>query len=289
MRWSQIAVGNYPYAMYSFNYFLESMKRLGVDRIEVWAAGPHFYLDDFDYFRMKEFAGKIRRAGVKAVCLTPEQCQYPVSISVEDPVMRRRSLNYFKKAIDAAELLECPKVLVTPGRSMLDYSRETGVAICIDSLNRLAEYAIRRNVTLVLEALTRTTTFIAHRPEELKVLLDGAGNPPNLLPMLDTDGAAREGLRPRDFFRLFGEMLAHIHFTDGYPGGHVVLGQGRLDMNGYLEEIDSAGYQGYIALELLDRQYYLEPEQAVKDSLEFFRRYEYNSKLLFVGGDSDDN
>ena len=53
MRWSQIAVGNYPYAMYSFDYFLESMKRLGVDQIEVWAAGPHFYLDDFDYFRMK--------------------------------------------------------------------------------------------------------------------------------------------------------------------------------------------------------------------------------------------
>ena len=67
------------------------------------------------------------------------------------------------------------------------------------------------------------------------------------------------------------------------------MGQGRLDMNGYLEEIDSAGYQGYIALELLDRQYYLEPEQAVKDSLEFFRRYEYNSKLLFAGGNSNDN
>lgn len=74
--------------------------------------------------------------------------------------------------------------------------------------------------TLVLEALARTTTFIAHRPEELKVLLDGAGNPPEAFCQCWTrTEPPGKGLRPRDFFRLFGEMLAHIHFTDGYPAG----------------------------------------------------------------------
>ena len=46
IKWSQIAVGNYTYPLYSFCYFLDSMKRLGIKNIEVWAAGPHLYLDD---------------------------------------------------------------------------------------------------------------------------------------------------------------------------------------------------------------------------------------------------
>ena len=46
IKWNQIAVGNYTYPLYSFEYFLESMLRLGVNNIEVWAAGPHLYLED---------------------------------------------------------------------------------------------------------------------------------------------------------------------------------------------------------------------------------------------------
>ena len=98
MKRSQITVGNYPYAMYSFDYFLESMKRFHIEQIELWAAGPHFYLDDFDYFRIVNLGHKIRRSGLKARCLTPEQCQYPISISIEDEAIRRRSLLYFKKS-----------------------------------------------------------------------------------------------------------------------------------------------------------------------------------------------
>ena len=274
MKRSQITVGNYPYAMYSFDYFLESMKRFHIEQIELWAAGPHFYLDDFDYFRIVNLGHKIRRSGLKARCLTPEQCQYPISISIEDEAIRRRSLLYFKKAIDAAEILEIPKVLVSPGISMLDFDREHGISLCTENLQCLAEYAQKHGVVLVLEALSRTTTFIAHTPSELKVLLNGSGCPEAVKPMLDTDGAARENLRPADYFNEFGSSLSHIHFTDGFPVGHVALGEGALDLCGYLMEIDQNHYTGDLALEILDRRYYRNPNLAVQTSLSFFCQYE---------------
>lgn len=273
MKFSQLAVGNYHYPLYSFEYFLSSMQRMGIRRIELWAAGPHFYLDDFTPERTARLAGQIRSCGMEVACLTPEQCAYPISISVEDPVMRRRSIAYFKKAIDAAVVLESPKVLVTPGRSMVDFDRETGVRLCIEALRELADYAGQRGVLLVLEALARTTTFIAHTPAELQVLLDGVGDTPWLRPMLDTDGAARENLTSRDFLDAFGERLAHVHFIDGFPGGHVVPGDGALDMARYLRELDEGGYSGDIVLEVLDRRYYREPEEATLRCLRWLEKY----------------
>ena len=96
---------------------------------------------------------------------------------------------------------------------------------------------------------------------------------PGLKPMLDVDGAARAGLRPADYFQQFKDQIMHIHFIDGFPGGHVVPGDGVLDLNGFLGEIDAAHYSGAISLEILDRQYYLEPELAVKRSVEFLEHY----------------
>ncbi len=84
MKTEQISVGNYHYIRYSMSYFLESMKRLGIQNIELYAAGPHCYLDDFDYMRTKQLSRSVREAGLNIVCLTPEQCIYPISISTSE-------------------------------------------------------------------------------------------------------------------------------------------------------------------------------------------------------------
>lgn len=269
---NQISVGNYHYIRYSLDYFLESMKRVGISNIELYAAGPHLYLDDYDYMRTRELARKLHSREMNVVCLTPEQCIYPISISADEPILRRRSINYFLKTIDIAETIGCEMVLVTPGTSMMDKDREKEVGICIDSLGLLADYASGKGILLVLEALAKTTSHIANTPQELKFLIDSVNNP-SLKPMLDVDGAARLDFRPKDYFDLFGDNLKHIHYVDGFPGGHVVPGEGVLDMVGYLKEIEDAGYKNYLSLEILDRSYYLEPEHAVIKSLNFIKKY----------------
>ena len=52
----------------------------------------------------------------------------------------------------------------------------------------------------------------------------------------------------------------------------MALGDGTLDLDGYLDEIAAEGYTGSLALEILDRRYYLNPNDAVEKSLTYLKR-----------------
>ena len=43
---NQIAVANYPYGKYSFEYALDSLERIGGKKMELYACDPHFHIDD---------------------------------------------------------------------------------------------------------------------------------------------------------------------------------------------------------------------------------------------------
>ena len=47
----------------------------------------------------------------------------------------------------------------------------------------------------------------------------------------------------------------------------------RKALNDYLDELDSAGYEGDIALEIMNSRYDAEPEKAIKQALDFFDRH----------------
>lgn len=268
----QTAVGNYTYPLYPFLYFLESMLRLGVENIEIWAAGPHLYLGDFDFGMLKEMGTEIRSRGLNPVCLTPEQCAYPVNIGAKEPYIRKRSMSYFKKAIDSAEILEIPAVLVTPGNGYRNEGHADTWKYTVENLRELSDYAQKKGITLYLEHLTKETTNIAVRAEELVNLKDAAGRK-NLVCMADTDMMSRYGETIKDYLDAAHGQIGHVHFVDGMPGGHLALGDGVLPLYDYLDTLDKNRYGGYLTLEILNDRYYLEPENAVKKSLDWLRQY----------------
>lgn len=120
MRRSQISIGNYAHPLYSFDRFLACAERLHIQNLELWGAGPHFYFYDYSDERAKGFYQKIAEKGMKVICITPEQCMYPINIACNDPVMRRRSIDYFKRGVDFCRILDCPMMLVTPGKGYFD-------------------------------------------------------------------------------------------------------------------------------------------------------------------------
>jgi sugar phosphate isomerase/epimerase len=74
-----------------------------------------------------------------------------------------------------------------------------------------------------------------------------------------------------DFVKTLGKDLNHVHFLDGNPGGHLVPGDGRLDMKHILNVFDEAGYEGYLALEILDRSYVMEPDKALEAAMDWYK------------------
>ena len=84
LKRSQILTSNYPYYKYSLNYALDSLHRMGAEQIEFYACFPHFHMDDITYRDIKSLKKKLKDFGLKAMCVTPEQCLYPVNIAAFD-------------------------------------------------------------------------------------------------------------------------------------------------------------------------------------------------------------
>ena len=49
----RFALGSYQYLRYPFEYFLDTAVLLGMQNVELWAAGPSFCLDTMDEAQMK--------------------------------------------------------------------------------------------------------------------------------------------------------------------------------------------------------------------------------------------
>lgn len=273
IQMSQIAAANYHYKRYSLDFFLDSAARLGFRNIELWASGPHLHLDYFSNQDMKQLHKKIKDKGLEVICFTPEQFVYPISISHPDPLYRKKSVEFFCRHIEAASLLNCNQVLVTTGIAYLDEDETEQWKWCRESLGEICKTAEKEGVYLPIEAFTSFTTHMFNSAGHIARMIKEVGSP-NLKGLADTDVMATTGKDTiHDFIRELGNDLIHVHFVDGNPGGHLVPGDGKLDMAGALKALNDIDYKGYLGLELLDRRYILEPEKAMKDSIAWFEKH----------------
>ena len=57
---------------------------------------------------------------------------------------------------------------------------------------------------------------------------------------------------------------------DGNPGGHLVPGDGNLNLDQALHTLEAFDYKGYLGLEILDRRYVMNPEDAMRRALAWY-------------------
>lgn len=271
MNKRQLCTANYHYKRYSLDYFLNSSERIGFDSIELWASGPHLHLEDFDSIRLSELNRKIKKHHLKVECFTPEQCVYAISVSHPDKVYRDRTIDFFKKHIEACVSLDCNRMVVSTGFAYLDSDPEEAFKWIVDSMTDICTKAEKEGVILAMEPFTKFTTHICNEASQLIRLLKEV-NSPVLTGLADIDVIATTGVDTFDtFINMLGkERLGHVHFVDGNPGGHLIPGDGVLDVDGALNTLKAMDYQGYLGLEVLDRRYVMEPEKAMKKALEWY-------------------
>ncbi|MDF9839485.1 MULTISPECIES: sugar phosphate isomerase/epimerase family protein [unclassified Paenibacillus] len=268
----QIAAANFHYKRYSLSYFLDSVARLGFKNIELWASGPHFHLDYYTPQSIRDLKQSIKDRSLNVICFTPEQSVYPISVSHPDPVYRKASVEFFKRHIEAAVELDCNQMLLTTGLAYLDEDESDMWKWCRESIGEICKTAEKEGVYLPVEAFTSFSTHVFNSAEHIAKMIREVGSP-NLKGLADTDVMAVTGKDTiHDFIRELGDNLAYVHFVDGNPGGHLVPGEGKLPLDEALQALNNSGYKGYLGLELLDRRYVLEPEQAMKDSLSWFQK-----------------
>ena len=60
LKESQILTSNYPYGRYSLDFALDSLERMGANKIEFYACFPHFHLEDVSFYDVKSVIRKLK-------------------------------------------------------------------------------------------------------------------------------------------------------------------------------------------------------------------------------------
>lgn len=263
----RIAGMNSHYRYYTLEDFFRRLEQNGICHAELWTCASHFRLDERGWQDTGPVKALARAYGADIICLTPEQNNpKPYNLAARDPELIQMTRKYFSNAIYAAQELECSMVGVSSGWSFYSEPMEEGWKRSVAMLHALAEEAVGRGVTLVMETLLPRETRLVNTLESQKQMLqevDSRGLKINL----DLGAMAVAGETIQQWFDAFGTDLVHCHFVDGRPAGHLAWGTGERDPGVDLEAFQRSGYAGYFSLELLAADYYEKPWEADAQSM----------------------
>lgn len=254
----QLAATNMVYSRFSFQYFLDSMQRLGVRSIELYGCTTHFHFyDGGDPIpRLKR---QIRDSGLKVISMMPEENVYPVNIAAREKRLRDNTVSLYKRFMDAAAELDCHQMLLCPGRPYRDMPYSEGFQYARDSVQRLAEYGRETGVVLCYENLRIGESTLATNLEDLSRMVWEIDSP-YLKCCVDTVPVYAAGEKLADYLAVLGENVHHIHLNDGAPDGHLMWGDGTQDLDEHLDALRAHGYSRYITMEMAAAKYRLDPE-----------------------------
>ena len=254
LRKEQYIHSNFPYYNYSLDYTLDSLQRIGAEKLEFYGAEPHFCMEDVTYRDMKVLKNKLDAHGLGVVEINPENCAYPTNLASGNPVTRLRTFRYYENAIRTAGVIGSPYVLVFPGYANLDGSQEEAWKLSVDSMGRLAEIAETEGVTITFEATTRNITVITDHREVMRLIGDCGCK--NMAVTIDLMCLSQTGETVQDVYDICGpEKVVNVHYTDGgllHSGAweHRIPGEGDLDLDSMLQMFDDNNYRGYFGNEV---------------------------------------
>ncbi|RUT33798.1 endonuclease [Paenibacillus zeisoli] len=268
----KLAGMNITYRHFPFQHFLESMTRLEIDHIELWAGEPHLYVYRNVLGNLREIRKQLRSRNIKVVCYTPEQCVYPYNIAASDPDLRKKSVDYFIENLYAALELETDMMLMTSGIGDFAVSQEESWKYASDSIHQVCKVAQQEGLTIALEPLTRFESNLIVDSKGVKQMLEEVGSPP-LKGMIDTVAMQLAGETPEDYLQTLPEMC-HFHLIDGdgKSDAHLALDDGVLDWRKYLEDLQRHNYKGACTLEIMGFHYYQNPHEALMESIRKIRK-----------------
>lgn len=165
---------------------------------------------------------------------------------------REKNLDYFKKEIEGAAYLRCPKIVIHPcmAYGWASGTKEQMFEVNVNLLTTLLPYAKTANVTLCLENMPFRKPSAFSDIQELKDILM-AINSPFVKACLDTGHLVAMGDSMYESICILGEDLAALHVHDDVSGQdrHLLPFQGQNDWQGFIKGLRDIRFNGCISLE----------------------------------------
>lgn len=215
---------------------------LGFDWIEVPVEGT----SDIDYARAADII-KASGLGV-SVCaaMGPDR-----DLIHPDAAIRENGAAYIRHCIDAVKALGGTNFVgplySSVGRvwQQTPEERAQDMAVLVEQLKALADYAGERGVVMGVEPLNRFETSFINLAEQVAEVVDRVGSPSCQI-MLDTFHMNIEERSLGDAIRLAGKRLVHLHSCENDRGAP---GSGHVPWADVAKALKDIGYDGPVVIE----------------------------------------
>lgn len=261
----QIAAMNISFQFYSLDYFLESVAKIGFRNVDLWTGYPHMLLDEDYSKQFCEIRKKCDGLGLKVANVTPKVIGWPLNIADENEKIRSRAVDYLKRAIDAAEILGAPSLQLVPGTGLYDKPVEEAWNRSRNSLIQIADYASQAGKQLALEAIQIVESNLVGDKESLARMVAEVDSPA-LGAVVDTTHMEKNGETLDEYFEVLGDKIKRVHLNES---NQLPWGAGNAPIQVYLNQLNQAGYQGPISIEICSKPHYLQPYTSMKNTFDF--------------------
>lgn len=205
------------------------------------------YPRDMKKKRRKEFKQLCQSLGLQIYSVSPAYAD--ANLTSVSPGMREETIKWVKDNIDLARDLEAKFVVIIPGKRYMFYTMPLDIAwkYSIHGLKECAKHAENLGITCLIE---QAPFMFVEYAKEVKKLVEDI-NSPNVMGLIDTGNACvRES--PQAAIEVLGNLLGHIHITDGdgKTFAHLPVGMGSIDFDSVRRSLDRIGFKGMSILEI---------------------------------------
>lgn len=223
----------------------------GMDGLEIFCARKHLHLPSFTAKDAQTIRGYEKRYGVEVPMLTPNTLGQDLNICSDDPAEREEALTLLKRGVDAAEMIEAPRLLITADHPGFFRDDREVWSVLVESVKELTAYAEGKGVRIVMEPVTPMESPVVTTARDCLRLFQDVDSLA-LYAMLDVVPPVVVHEPFSQYFELLGERMDYIHIcdTDGVTDAHIRLGRGVLPAADAINTFLHHGYQGYVTAEL---------------------------------------
>jgi hydroxypyruvate isomerase len=152
------------------------------------------------------------------------------------------------KAVEYALELGVTRLNCLAGKKSAEYDDEAHWRVLVDNVRYAAQVLEKKGLTLVVEQINHFDIpgFFLNKTEQIIKLIEEVGMA-NVFVQYDIYHAQREEGELAATLRKYIDKIGHIQIADN-PGRHQP-GTGEINYPFLFQEIDAAGFQGYIGLE----------------------------------------
>jgi sugar phosphate isomerase/epimerase len=240
---------------YGLGEAIDVLADAGYDGVELLFDEPHLYPPTADEAEVAAVRDRLDDAGVaisncNAFMLTAiEDFHHPSFVEV-DPDYRQERIDYTAASLRTAAALDADYISIEPGGPVpAEKSREWAEDRFVEALRELLPVAEETGVDLLVEP---EPDLLVETTDQFLALLERVDHP-RIGCNFDAGHLYCVGEDPAEAVDRLAEHTRHYHIED-IPADrsheHTQLGDGAMDLDGFLEAVEATGYDGFMTVEL---------------------------------------